>query len=181
MTNLAMDDRYFPLATAKGGAYLDPSKNVRQFNQTVRQKAVEYPPVDLGLKSGAKIIWTSDGREFPTEVQQLVNKIRAFESLQSNWDSYGAMPHDPRSQNAALELIVYSNLRCMFPDIVPLQNGGIGLRWASESRELEVDVNADGSCEILLVDDTQAIEQETDETVNAIEAKEWLDAFWRAG
>jgi hypothetical protein len=94
MTNLAMDDRYFPLATAKGGAYLDPSKNVRQFNQTTHQKAVEYPPVDLGLKSEAKISWTSDGRDFPTEVQQLVNKIRGFENLQPNWDSYGAMPHE---------------------------------------------------------------------------------------
>jgi hypothetical protein len=33
MTNLAMDDRYFPLATAKGGAYLDP----RMFGSLIRQ------------------------------------------------------------------------------------------------------------------------------------------------
>lgn len=181
MTNLAMDDRYIPLATAKGGAYLDPSKNVRQFNQTTHQKAVEYPPVDLGLKSEAKISWTSDGRDFPTEVQQLVNKIRGFENLQPNWDSYGAMPHDFRSQKTSLELIFYANRRCSFPSIVPLQNGGIGLRWASEGRELEVDVRPDGLCDILFVDDAQAIENETEEPVDVIESKKWLDEFWRAG
>lgn len=181
MTNLAMDDHYRPLATTKPNAYLDPSKKIRQINHTMRQMAVEYAPVDLGLKSGAKIIWTSDGREFPAEVQHLVNKMRGFEGLQLNWDSYGAMPHDFRSQNTALELIVYSNLRCVFPNIVPLQNGGIGLRWMNEGRELEVDVNAGGSCEILLVDDAQGTEQETEEPVDAIEAKKWLDAFWRVG
>lgn len=181
MTNLAMDDCYLPLATAKAIAYLDPSKNVRQFNQTTHQRGIEYPPVDLGLKSGAKIVWTSDRRDFPAGVQRLVDKIREFEGLQQNWDSYGAMPHDSRSQNTALDLIFYSNRRSTCPDVVPLQNGGIGLRWTTDGRELEIDVNADGTCEILLADDLEGTAQETESPVDAIEAKSWLDAFWRAG
>jgi hypothetical protein len=181
MTNLAMDDRYLPLATAKAIAYLDPSKNVRQFNQTTHQREIEYPPVDLGLKSGAKIVWTSDRRDFPAGVQRLVNKIREFEGLQANWDSYGAIPHDSRSQNTALDLIFYSNRRSTCPDVVPLQNGGIGLRWTNDGRELEVDVSANGTCEILLADNDLAIAEETEVPVDAVKAKEWLDAFWRVG
>jgi hypothetical protein len=106
---------------------------------------------DPGLQSGVRIVLYPDHRnKIPERIEVFVQTIKAIEKLSPNWDSYQALPLHPDAQLPALELAVLSNERCNYPSVVPLPNGGLGLRWVSPTAELEIDVSANGTCEALL-------------------------------
>src|SRR4051794_35359282 len=89
--------------------------------------------IETGLRAGIKLRFTPDKRgEFPFAVAQAVEEVRKLERLPRGWDSYDAAPLDDRAVVAAFELIIHAESRCDAPmGLVPLSNGGIGLRWVS--------------------------------------------------
>lgn len=113
------------------------------------------PPVyqvPTGLRAGIKLNFTPDARwEFPPLVAAAITEILKFEKLPAGWDSYGAAPLDDNAVVAAFELIVHAESICDCPmGIMPLSNGGLGLRWTGEQVELEIDVDPGGACEAYL-------------------------------
>jgi hypothetical protein len=108
--------------------------------------------VDTGLRAGIKLKFTPDKRyEFPAAVAAAVTEILKFEKLPSGWDSYDAAPLDDSAVVAAFEVIIHAEAICDCPmRIVPLSNGGLGLRWTNEQAELEIDVDPNGTCEAYL-------------------------------
>jgi hypothetical protein len=116
---------------------------------------VPPPPVymiETGLRAGIKLKFTPDKRgEFPTSVAKAVEEVRQLERLPRGWDSYDAAPLDDGAVVAAFELIIHAESKCDAPiRLVPLSNGGLGLRWVAEGAELEVDVDPNGTCEATL-------------------------------
>lgn len=181
MSALAFDSTYLPIAGTRSRAYLDQNKNIREINNTGGRRATEHDGIDLGLKSGLKLNWVSDGQPFPSGIQSLLHRLRTLEDLAENWDSYGALPHNPSSQKPALDLIFYGHSRCSIPSIVPLSDGGVGLRWQAEPKELEIDITPSGACSAYFVVHGTDVEMETDQLVDVDEAKNWLNNFLQYG
>jgi hypothetical protein len=113
------------------------------------------PPVyevDTGLRAGIKLKFRPDKRnEFPESIAGAITQILIIEKLPAGWDSYEAEPLNDDSVVAAFELIIHAEGICDCPmRVVPLSNGGLGLRWTNEQAELEIDVDPDGTCEAFL-------------------------------
>ena len=108
--------------------------------------------VETGLRAGIKLKFQPDKRnEFPEGVASAISQILELEKLPPGWDSYDAAPLSDDAVLAGFELIIHAQSRCDCPmRVVPLSNGGIGLRWNSDDADLEIDVEPSGTCEATL-------------------------------
>ena len=104
--------------------------------------------LDTGLRADIRLTMAlTPYSKIPVKLARLVESIKSFETLQANWDSYAARPLDDRAVRAAMELIVDSERTCCAPDnLVPLSSGGLGLRWATGTSELEIDIDPNKTC-----------------------------------
>jgi len=104
--------------------------------------------LDTGLRADIRLTMPlTQYSRIPAKLAQLVERIKSFEGLTANWDSYGARPLDDRAVRATMEIIVDAERTCCSPDaLVPLSSGGLGLRWASGNAELEIDIDPDKTC-----------------------------------
>jgi hypothetical protein len=122
-------------------------ENQRPWVMTVKPepRTVE---LDTGLRADIRLTMPlTPYSKIPAKLASLVETIKSFEALQANWDSYAARPLDDRAVRAAMELIVDAERTCCAPDkVVPLSSGGVGLRWANENVELEIDIDPDKTC-----------------------------------
>lgn len=122
-------------------------ENQRPWVMTVKPepRMVEF---DTGLRADIRLTMPlNQYSKIPTKLARLVESIKTFEVLQADWDSYAGRPLDDRAVRAAVELIVEAERTCCAPDtLVPLSSGGLGLRWASENVELEIDIDPDKTC-----------------------------------
>lgn len=179
MTSLAFKNEYLPIARTNSNAYypaLSSRLPVELTRRTGKPQPIEIP---LGLKSNLTLNWTSDGEPFPKDVLSAITQLHKFEELLLNWDSYGAQPHKSETHRTVIDLLLFGYSRCSMPDLIPLSDGGVGLRWRVDDCELEIDVHSDQKCSILLSDDREGLEEETENPVGFLDAKEWLVRFWR--
>ena len=121
-----------------------------RLNNTPRQDRAASIMVPLALRSGHKLEWISDGRSFPPALQDVIAQLQAIDALPEGWDSYGGHSLSEGAINPSLELVLMTQRRCVYPTLVLLPSGGIGLRWESPTAELEIDVSPDGRCEAVL-------------------------------
>ena len=74
------------------------------------------------------------------------DKIRSFDTLEENWDSYGAKVVEKECIRKAIE-VVLPYLRQMFKEekiaAFPKSNGGISFEFETEEYEVLFDVNPD--------------------------------------
>lgn len=145
---------------------------------TTRERVVQE--IDLGLRAGVRISFTPDkSSPTPAALLDIADQIRSFELLAENWDSYGALPLQDGAVLTAIQVAIAGINRCQTPKIVPLADGGIGLRWTRESAELEIDVSPDGQCEGVLVL-ADGSETDLDHPSDASEAVEMIYRFCQA-
>jgi hypothetical protein len=119
----------------------------------------------LPLRCDVYIDWTQDGREFPASVLSVIQKMAEFEVMPSNWDGYGARALQDGACEHALRFVFETYAR-QCPALVPLPDGGIGLRWSTESKDLEIDVDGKGLSTGFLMNrlSGEAIEVEEDDS-----------------
>lgn len=111
-----------------------------------RDDCVPAMEIDLGLRAGVKVEYKPHrSTELPLGLLNLVDDIRGIEALPSGWDSYGGYVLDDRAVLPAIEVSLESLRRCAVPRVVPLPNGGLGLRWDSATAELEIDIAPTGA------------------------------------
>ncbi len=179
MTNTARIDEGYEFAQSGivSQAYLDTDKKIRSVSSTSGRNFGKSEPVDVGLKSGIKIEWTMGGGEFPGPVQKIIDTLRSYEALPENWDSYGSKIHDFRSQFSTMELVMAGYARCQIPTLVPLPDGGVGLRWAANQVELEIDVLPEGQCLALFSDEQADEEVEISEPSSVNEIIQLVERF----
>ncbi|WP_148309190.1 hypothetical protein [Sphingopyxis fribergensis] len=102
-----------------------------------------------------------------------ITRLHEIKELHANWDSYGSQAVSATSFRPALELIIEAVHRCKEPSIVPLAEGGIGLRWEEAGKALELDVQVDEAVE------AYAEGVEIDEPVNPMSIKEAMELLVR--
>jgi len=98
----------------------------------------------------------------PSEAFRLAfARVAELQTLEANWDSYGAQPISALATSAARSLLFWiaasdqqelSNKVPFF--IAPLANGGVQLEWREDGLQLEVEVEPNsGAYSYLLTDD----------------------------
>jgi hypothetical protein len=96
--------------------------------------------IELESARGERLVIEVEGEEpawLPPAIERMAHLLR----LPENWDSYGALPIDPRSVATALDLLS-KTMRpdTPVPDIGPTNRGGVNMEWNLRGMGLEVEV-----------------------------------------
>ena len=88
-------------------------------------------------------------------------QLDCLKTLEPNWDSYGALPIDEKSIQAAREFIARLPPSTWGVTAVnPTPNGGVQFEWEAGSRSLELEFEAPSTIRYLKSDDEAKIEEE---------------------
>lgn len=164
MSAQRVDELYpSPHPTLGSGSYMSSSKFVQIVSPTMHAGlSNSREPIELdfgelvGLKGDLRITWQSGNGDFPEKILELIVQIRGFQNLPENWDSYGGLPLAAGCIRPVFAVILELHKRCLYPEMVLLGSGGVGLRWSNISKRIEIDFEPDGTCEALLLDDLSA-------------------------
>lgn len=154
MTNLArVDERWDASAISPiSTPYLESNRILEAVLPTIQRQRRQAEVLNFDFL-GEQIAWTRDGgRPFPTQVFGVLEQIARFSELPNGWDSYNGRSLDRAAIRPMLELLFETHQRCRTPRAIPLSMGGVGLRWKSESFELEIDVWSAENIEAILTD-----------------------------
>lgn len=136
-----------------------PTEKVMARSKTVRDE------IDF---HGVIISWKRNSHEdFPEPVMNALLSLESFMTLAPNWDSYGGQPMSQAAVRPAVNLILLGNSWASYPRLVPLGDGGVGVRWKRGELALEIDVAGDGSIEGILENGDDTIEELPDGATDA--------------
>jgi len=89
-----------------------------------------------------------------------IRKIFQLLALDSDWDSYGSPPPSEVAVKAAVRLILGIDIDYFVsPRIVPVSGGGVQLEWSLGTREVEIEIDNEGSAEYLKSSKGKPIEE----------------------
>ena len=81
---------------------------------------------------------------------EAIRKLLHLLSLPHDWDSYGSPPPAEVAVTAGVGLILGMDLDYFVtPRIVAVSGGGVQLEWTLGSREIEIEIDSEGSAEYL--------------------------------
>lgn len=131
--------------------HLETSKWLAPFIGTSSERQVEHTdPIKIEF-FGHTILWTVDrDRPFPKWVADALGQLLDFAELPANWNSYGGRALQLEAVGPVLKLIIDIEAVGRTARLVPLPDGGVGLRVAAQGRGLEIDVHATGKLEASL-------------------------------
>jgi hypothetical protein len=97
----------------------------------------------------------------------ILQHLKAIESLESDWDSYGSEAPSAQAVAAARSLISTVHIASLYARgkradphaILPLSGGGIQIEWRGEGRAIEVEVGRDGTFGYLLAKGQEPLRQ----------------------
>lgn len=151
-TNAAQVDEVWdqPAQISNGHAYMQADLKFR--SPGARKRQPNPAPVTLDVL-GVEISWTPDGREFPPAILAAIERLYAIRGLEEGWDSYGGKPLNAAVISPVLKFLFLSHHRgSPCPRLTPLGNGGIGLRWETEEKEVDLDIQPDATFEFTIED-----------------------------
>ncbi|MFA7237016.1 MAG: hypothetical protein WC058_09145 [Phycisphaeraceae bacterium] len=91
------------------------------------------------------------GWEEPAWWLHVLGRIRVFEGLKTNWDSYGAPAIAVRAMGETIKFLCdWLPPDAPAPDIVPLPDGNIQVEWHMEGFDLEIKISEHGPCGVFL-------------------------------
>lgn len=94
-------------------------------------------------------------------LMQALKSVANLLSLQPNWDSYGALPIDPKCAGLALSILTQlMEDQTPPPTIVPTVSGGVQLEWHMKGIDLEVEVSSPTQGSYYVFDHHTGCEQE---------------------
>ena len=130
------------LATSASAAYLNEfSKTGWRPTGSALQQPVLCTRTRTYYSRGQKfrVEWKDYGQPLPSWFDPLVQGLVDLRTLSPNWDSYNAMPINPKLVNTALTFM--SGLlgpSSPAPRVVPLSSGGLQLEWHRKGVDVEV-------------------------------------------
>lgn len=140
-----------PITINNAHAYLQADMKFRSPGAPKREPKV-VAPVKLNVL-GVEIVWTPDGREFPPMILNAIKRLYAMEELKEGWDSYGSKALDKAVIAPVLKFLFLSHHRgSPYPRLMPLGSGGIGLRWETPEKEVDLDIQPGGIFEFTVED-----------------------------
>jgi hypothetical protein len=69
-------------------------------------------------------------------------RLEHFATLKADWDSYGALPIDPRAIECARRLLAVMSHE---PQMVPTTRGGVQFEWHRDGIDVELDIPPEGA------------------------------------
>ena len=92
---------------------------------------------------------------------EAIRKLLQLLALPRDWDSYGSPPPSEFAITAAVRLILCIDLEYfLLPRVVPVAGGGVQLEWSLGFREIEIEIDDDGSAGYLKSQHGKPIEEE---------------------
>lgn len=150
---LRVDELWEPTTNPDHNAaqHLETNKWLAPFIATASGRLSPRPgPVPIDFL-GHTIFWTIDrDRPFPQWVADALVQMLEFAHLPANWNSYGGRPLQLGAVGPVLKLIIGIHRLGRQARLVPLPDGGVGIRISDQNRCLEIDVRAGGKAEAIL-------------------------------
>ena len=118
-----------------------------------------YPSAHRSFTSSqwSGVIYLSDLSRWQIEAIRTLIQLLA---LPRNWDSYGSPPPLEVAVAAGVRLILAIDIEYLVsPRIVPVSGGGVQLEWCLDSREVEIEIDNEGSAEYLKSVDAKPVEE----------------------
>jgi hypothetical protein len=137
---LLADDAYEDVRPSETA--VDQYGNFGQFRESLHSTGKQR--VDTGLAPGLCIETTMPLNRF---VAETIMRMHDLKALRAGWDGYGAKPVAVRVFTPALTLALHAIKRGWTPSVVPLADGGLGLRWEHGDCVVELDVMPDDGIE----------------------------------
>jgi len=82
-----------------------------------------------------------------------VSRLREFEKLKVNWDSYGGHPPTPKVLKASRSLVIlFEEMGFPAPFVVPTADGGISFEWHSGDDEMSFFLNGKAEVDSFFID-----------------------------
>jgi hypothetical protein len=163
---------------APSAPHLEVNRFLKAAMQAPKRAIRELRRTEIEL-FGEKLIWLhEDGAQFPKDFLDALQRLVELVSATENWNSYGGKAISLGSIRPVLSLLTVGHSRCAIPNLIPLSDGGIGLRWQSGDRELSIDVLNDRLEGCLCTTDD---EFELSEPASVDDATRLLEAFCKAG
>lgn len=106
-------------------------------------------------------------------------RLHELKELPAGWDSYSALPVNRDAFRPALELLTMALHRCLEPRITATSGGGLMLIWDGDDRELEIEVEPNGTFGIYYCDEATGQELDPGPGRPLGEAKHALQLFCR--
>lgn len=79
-----------------------------------------------------------------------IRRICELLLLPQDWDSYGSPPPTKVAAHRAIQLVTGINPDSFLsPRVIPVPGGGVQLEWSLGEREVEIEIDDDGSVEYL--------------------------------
>ncbi len=92
--------------------------------------------------------------------EKLEARLAELESLGVDWDGYGGRPVNRGALIVALSIMErVGRSGLALPDLYPVPDGGVQLRWDAVSVDLELELEPDGSLASFVCDDRRAGQQ----------------------
>ncbi len=89
----------------------------------------------------------------PAWVKSVLEAIVPLFRLERNWDSYGAVPVDPKIVKSALEILLsVTDYDSPAPSVVPTVSGGLQFEWHIGGIDLEIVVSGPGDSRFIFED-----------------------------
>ena len=85
-----------------------------------------------------------NGVGFPKELLERLISLMQISDLEAGWNSYGGQPLNNSVIRPVLQMLFAAQGRCQLPNLVPLSDGGVGMRWSVPGHDLEIDVAEHG-------------------------------------
>jgi hypothetical protein len=111
-----------------------------------------------------------------TPMLPALDHLNSFAKLSRNWDSYGGEAPTSQALNAAYSFLVSIQgqlggaQKSVVPnDVAPMPSGGIHLAWRNRRFEIEIEFDADGTANYLLVNKRADTEADTEGSANTWE------------
>lgn len=84
----------------------------------------------------------------------LLEQLEAMRGVKANWDGYNADPPAPAAIDLAADLVrLFAALRPGFESpavyVTPTRTGGVGILWEDADYEHELEVEPDGTIEVM--------------------------------
>lgn len=179
---LRVDELWGPTAmVAPGDApHLETNKWIAPVISTAPQRALpRRDPKGISFL-GHTILWIPDReRPFPEWIKEALIQLLAFDALPVGWDSYGGRPLQQPAVGPILKLIFRIHHLGRQARLVPLPDGGVGVRLNAEDRNLEIDIRSNGKAEALL-ERAGADDVEIGPEASLADAEQILGQFFQA-
>lgn len=151
-TNAAQADWVWDQPTQINNAHAYMQADLRFRSPGARKLQPVVAPVTLNVL-GVEIRWTPDGREFPPMILAAIERLYAIQGLEEGWNSYGGKTLDKAVVAPVLRFLFLCHHRgSPFPRLTPLSSGGIGLRWETQAKEVDLDIQPGGTFEFTVED-----------------------------